>query len=110
MDRVAKSRSVKKNTRDRAVRLDGAVQKLVCEQLLPRQNTFDSIDALWRQLLPSDIIHHCKIDNISGGILKVKVDSPLYIHELRLCGAELLAELQRRCPRARIKKIKFTLT
>jgi hypothetical protein len=41
--------------------------------------------------------------------LKVFVDSPSYMHELRLCGPQLLSELQERCRSARVRTIKFAI-
>jgi len=32
------------------------------------------------------------------------------MYELRLCSSELLNEVQQRCPRAGIKKIKFVIS
>jgi hypothetical protein len=64
---------------------------------------------VWEQLLPAELRQHCKLAGISGGQLKVLMDSPVYLHELRLCGAELTRELQRRCPKARIRTIKFSI-
>jgi len=109
MSRFEQSRSTVNGRADRVVRLDSAVQELVGGRISPQQDIFASIDKLWSQLLPSGLIQHCKIDDVSGGQLKVKVDSPLYVHELRLICSELLKELQKQCPKARIKKIKFTL-
>jgi len=91
------------------VRLDSAAKELIDSQILPRQTIYDSIDKLWKQLLPKEIAQHCKISDISGGLLKVIVDSPSYLHELRLCSTELLKELQQGCSRARIQKIKLIL-
>ena len=92
-----------------AIRLDGAVEELIDNQISPRQASFDLVSELWSQLLPPELARHCKIAGISGGLLKVIVDSPTYMHELRLCSSELLKGLQQRCLRARIKKIKIVL-
>jgi hypothetical protein len=78
-------------------------------RISPQQARFGPIARLWNQLLPDELHRHCKIDGISGGRLKVLVDSPAYLYELQLCSSELLGELQRQCPRAQIKKIKFVV-
>jgi len=91
------------------VRLDIAAKELIDNQISPRQTIYESIDKLWKQLLPDELAHHCRISDISGGQLKVIVDSPSYMHELRLCSTELLKELQQGCLSGRIQKIKFVL-
>ena len=94
---------------DRTVRLGQAVQQLMAEQISPRQARFDAVAEAWRQVLPDELCQHCKITDISGGQLKVQVDSPSYKYELQLCGPELLKELQLQCPKARLTKIRFVV-
>jgi hypothetical protein len=92
-----------------AVRLDQAVRKLVEEQVLPRQARFSRVSEAWDRLLPAQLSAHCEIVDIAGGQLDVQVDSPSYLYELQLCSSELLDELQRQCPKARLTKIKFVV-
>jgi len=100
----------RKNTRpDRTVPLSEALSAFMESELLPRRRRFEPVNELWEQLLPAELNRHCRIDEVSGGLLKVIVDSPVYLHELRLCSAGLLTELQRNCRTTRIKKIKFVL-
>ena len=94
---------------DRTVRLGQAVQQLMTEQISPRQARFDAVTEAWRQVLPAELCQHCEVTDISGGQLKVQVDSPSYKYELQLCSPELLKELQRQCPKARLTKIKFVV-
>ena len=94
---------------DRTVRLGQAVQQLMAAQISPRQASFDAVVEVWRQVLPAELCQHCEIIDVSSGQLKVQVDSPSYRYELQLCGSELLRELQRRCPRVRLTKIKFVV-
>lgn len=94
---------------NRAERLGDVLTELMENQISPRQARFGAINELWSRLLPAELERHCKLADISGGQLKVLVDSPSHLHELWLCSSELLAELQQQCPQARIKKIKFTL-
>jgi predicted nucleic acid-binding Zn ribbon protein len=63
----------------------------------------------WGRLLPEQLGQHSRIAGLSGGQLKVLADSPAYVYELTLCSAELVGELQRMVPAARIQKIKVTL-
>jgi predicted nucleic acid-binding Zn ribbon protein len=92
---------------DRAVKLGAVAKELIENRISPQQARFGSIPEIWNQLLPDELRRHCKIENISGGQLKVLVDLPAYKYELQLCSSELLRELQQQCPRAHIKKIKF---
>ncbi len=94
---------------NRTVRLGNAARQLFESQISPRHDRFESIEELWSRLLPVELHRHCKITDISGGQLKVLVDSSPYLYELRLCSSEILAELKQRCPQARIQKIRFTI-
>ncbi len=93
----------------RAASLGQVAQQLMDKRISPQQARFGPVTELWGQLLPEELNGHCRIADISGGQLKVLVDSPSYAHELRMCGPELLAELQSQCPRARIRDIKFVI-
>ncbi len=104
---AAEGRRLQKS--DRTVRLGDAVQQFLAEQVSPRQARFGAVAELWSQLLPAELCRHCEIVDISGGQLKVRVDSPAYKYELQLCSSELLEELQQQCPKARLTKIKFVV-
>jgi len=91
------------------VSLGDVLSGLIENQVSPQQARFGLITEAWSQLLPTELCQHCRIIDISGGRLKVLADSPSYMYELQLLSCELLKELARRCPRARIKEIKFTV-
>ena len=95
---------------DRTVRLGDVAELFVTRWVSPRQERFGAVAELWSQLLPAELCRHCEIVDISGGQLEVKVDSPAYKYELQLCSSELLEELQRQCPKARLTKIKFVVS
>ncbi len=95
--------------REEAVSLGHVVRQLMAEQISPRQARLCELADLWGRLLPGSLREHCEIVDISGGLLKVEVDSPSYLYELQLCSEELLEELQRQCPGARVKRIKFVV-
>jgi hypothetical protein len=99
----------RKKKPDRTVRLGDVAQQLLAEEISPRQARFCAVAELWGRLLPAELRRHCEIVDISGGQLKVLVDSPTYKYELQLCSSELLEELQRGCPKARLTKIKFVI-
>jgi len=92
---------------DRTVRLGAAVEQFLTEQVSPKQAKFGAVAELWSRLLPEELRRHCEIVDVSGGHLKVRVDSPAYKYELQLCSSELLKEMQQQCPKARLTEIKF---
>ncbi|MBN1457670.1 MAG: DUF721 domain-containing protein [Sedimentisphaerales bacterium] len=57
------------------------------------------------KLLPEGLAERSCVLEISGGTLKLQVDSGPYMHELRLISGELLKHLQQQCPKSGIKKI-----
>ncbi|MFB0524231.1 MAG: DUF721 domain-containing protein [Phycisphaerae bacterium] len=91
------------------VRLGDMIKERMDHWISPQQGKFESVVQLWSELLPDELRQHCRITDISAGRLKVLVDSPSYMYELQLCSSEILAELRRRCPRVRIKRIKIAL-
>ena len=93
----------------KTVKLGDTLRELMEHQISPRQARLGPIFELWSQLLPTELARHCKLSDVSGGQLKVLVDSPAHLYELKLCSSELLEELQRQCPRAKIKGIKFVV-
>lgn len=102
---AAEGRLVKKF--DPTAKVGDVVQTFVTKWVSPRQARFGAVVEVWSRLLPVELYRHCEIVDISGGQLKVKVDSPAYKYELQLCRAELLKELQQQCPKARLTEIKF---
>jgi hypothetical protein len=94
---------------DRTVRLGEVVQQLMDSRISPRCSRFGGVAEAWSQLLPAELAQHCEVNDISGGILRVQVDSSAYKSELQWCSEELVNQLRQQCPQARIKKIKFTL-
>jgi predicted nucleic acid-binding Zn ribbon protein len=94
---------------NREAQLGAVVRQLIDNKISPQQARFGILEEVWNELLPAELCRHCEITGISGGQLKVLVDSPSYVYELQLCRSELLEAIQMQCPRANIKKIKFTI-
>jgi predicted nucleic acid-binding Zn ribbon protein len=94
---------------DNTVSLGDVLSGLIENHVSPQQTRFGLITEAWSQILPAELCQHCRIADVSGGRLKVVADSPSHVYELQLCSSELLEELSQRCPRARIKEIKFTV-
>ena len=98
-----------KSKLERTASLADALKELMENSISPQWTRFAVISELWAQLLPPELLKHCKITNISGSRLKVAVDSPSYMHELRLCSSELLNQLRQQHSSVRIKKIDVVL-
>jgi len=95
--------------RDSAVRLGDVVRQLMEETIAPQQAVFQAVGEAWSALVPQELRRHCRIVDVADGQIKVQVDSPVYMYELRLCGSELRDELARLCPQARIRQIKLSV-
>jgi len=106
---AVKRRGVGRPGAGRTGRLGDVVQQFMDERISPRHRRFAAITEVWSVLLPEELCRHCRLGDFSGGQLKVFVDSPSYMHELRLCGPQLLSELQERCRSARVRTIKFAI-
>lgn len=94
---------------ERAVSLGDVLSGLMENQVAPQQTRFGLITEALSQMLPAELYQHCRIVDVSGGRLKVTVDSPSYVYEMQLLSSELLEEFARQYPRARIKEIKFAV-
>ena len=113
MDRAGQSGCAGSGARGRkaggAVRLGEVVQRVMAEQIAPMQSRFGGLAEAWGETVPGELGRHCEIVEVAGGQLNVRVDAPAYAYELQLCRVELVEDLQRRCPEARIKRIKFVV-
>ena len=94
---------------ERTVALGDSLARLFEKRISPKQARFEPIAQAWSQLLPAELAEHCRIAGIDGGKLRVKVDSPAYMHELGLCSSQLLEQLQQLCPRASVREIKLSI-
>jgi len=63
----------------------------------------------WAQLLPPEMVRHCRVVDLSAGQLTVEVDSPSYMYELRISSQQLVEHLRQECPEAKLRAIKITL-
>ena len=93
-----------------AAKLGNVINKLLENKISPLQAKFELIIELWNQLLPEELSQHCRITGISGGQLKVLVDSPSFASQLRWYSASLLEEIKHQCPQARIKNIQCIIS
>ncbi len=87
-----------------ACKLGDAVGDFV-ERLAPLHACCRSVTQAWETVLPETMRRHCRVESVTGGSVRVAVDAASYMYELQLCKAELLAELQRLCPGAAVRRI-----
>jgi len=78
-------------------------------QVLNRQGYMSAVASVCSQVLPSELVEHCKIVGLFGGQLRVAVDSPAYMYQLQICSWRFLEELRSQYPRIPVEKIKFIL-
>jgi len=90
-------------------RLGYTLRDILENRISPQHARFSSIINAWHQLVPAELAQHCKVIGLSGAALRVLVDSPVYMYELKLCSSELLNKLQRQYPQARIRKIELAV-
>jgi hypothetical protein len=88
-------------------RLGDIVNKVLKEKVSPKQAKFSRLVNCWSEILPSELVEHCCIEDISAGQLVVRVDAPSYKYELQLCREEVVQQLNNKCSSARIEKIKI---
>jgi hypothetical protein len=68
------------------------------------------VTEVWAQLLPTGLAEHCRVIDLSGGLLTVEADSPSYLYELRISSHQLVEHLRLGCPEAKVRAIKVMLT
>ncbi len=78
-------------------------------RLEPIHTRCDSVAEALESLLPPTIKPHCRLGGVSAGAVTLIVSGASYMYELQLCKAELLLELQRLCPTARLRRIQVSM-
>ena len=91
-----------------SVPLSKILKELIEKKFSKRQNKFGKITEVWGEILPPQLYQHCRIASVENGVLKIKVDSPVYANELKWAASELVEQLKEKCPKARIREIKCT--
>jgi len=82
---------------------------MVHERLSTRCEQSVQLQQCWDEILPPQLADKCRIDEFSTGVMKVMVDGPGYMHELRLCKEELRSELNAAVSGVKIKEIKLSI-
>ncbi|MDD5458416.1 MAG: DUF721 domain-containing protein [Phycisphaerae bacterium] len=105
-ERLRKSVKWKRPPKPMEEKLGDTLAKIFARKIEPRQKKQKGVAEYWNDLLPQGLKEHCRAENLNAGILNVVVDSPVYANELQWCQQNLLENLQKHCPKARIIKIK----
>ena len=99
----------KKNTRRQPAPLADSLTEIMEKNISPNQSVYQVVSDFFQQVLPPQLLSHCKIADVQARRVKIIVDSPVYLHEFRLISNDLLQQLQNSCPQAKIKDMKFTI-
>ncbi|MFA5424686.1 MAG: DUF721 domain-containing protein [Phycisphaerae bacterium] len=67
------------------------------------------LEQAWSEILPAGLSEHCRLDEVSAGVLKVNVDGPGYMHEIRMCKRQLCDALNKAVPGLKIRDIKTNI-
>ena len=85
----------------------GAIFDKYIEKGLLRHRRQSRLIDLWEELLPPGLAGHCKLVSLLRGVLKIEVESGPYMFEMQNICQELLENIQRNCPAARVDSIKL---
>jgi predicted nucleic acid-binding Zn ribbon protein len=77
--------------------------------LSQRYEAASKLCSLWVQLLPTELAQHCRVVDLSAGLLTIEADSPSYMYELRISSRQLLEHLRKGCPAAKVRDIRVML-
>jgi hypothetical protein len=93
-----------------AARLGEAVVEYFKNEVEPKQQHNDSIEAIWRQVVPEIFAGHCRCGGIKAGQVLITADSPVYSYQLNTRKAELLDMMKELAPaRLKVKDLKITV-
>jgi hypothetical protein len=79
------------------------------QALRPLHERYDSLAQVWDDLLPDNLRDHCRLGSLADGSIKVFADESSYLCELQWCRSDLLRQLQRLCPTAKVRRIEVAM-
>ena len=89
--------------------LGDVLGQVMNERFSVRHEQAMQLQGAWDEVMPQELLAHCRIESFSAGRLTVAVDGPGYMHELRLCKKELCNEMNARLSDVRIRDIKLAV-
>ncbi len=105
----ATGRFRKSNRSEPAASLGDVLKDIMAGRISKIQGKINVIEQSWNDLLPAELLEHCRIDSFEGGVLKVVVDSPGYMHEMRLCQEQLLEQMKELTTGVGLRDIRFVI-
>ncbi len=66
-----------------------------------------SVTEVFEQVAGDGLVDNCRIESLTGGIMKVKVKSGPYMFELRSRAGQIIEELRQQCPSSNIREMKL---
>jgi predicted nucleic acid-binding Zn ribbon protein len=85
------------------------VGEYMAARVEPQHDRFESVAIAWKEVVPQGLAGFCRLADVARGKARIVVSSPSYLHQLRLQGPDLLAKLQQRAGRGKVKDIKFEI-
>lgn len=70
-------------------------------------DTHDKVERIWQNLLNPQELQHTKLVGIKDGVLRVHVDSPAWLYQMKLRQFKILEQLKNEIPD--IKTIRFQI-
>lgn len=88
--------------------LGEAIQQFLKAQGLLARRGKEDLTAAWREAAGEAVAGHSRVCAPRKGVLRIEIDSAPLLHELNsFRRGELLAAMQRLCPRAALVEIRF---
>ncbi len=77
------------------------------QRLVGHGHRLERVSALLPDLLPAPLNRHCRVANISDGILVIHTDAPIWTTRLRFHNPRLLADLRERLGAGALREIRL---
>jgi len=90
-------------------RLGALVCDYMTKQIEPTQQRMSVLRAVWAKVVPPRLRSHCRAAELVKGELKILVDGPVYLYQLRVLAVELLTDLRKTPPARKVRKLTFAL-
>jgi predicted nucleic acid-binding Zn ribbon protein len=85
----------------------GAIFDKYVKNGLRRHRRQGRVVALWEEMLPHELLKHCRLVSLLRGVLKVEVEAGPYMFEMQSIRQVMLEKLQQNCPGAGVDNIKL---
>jgi predicted nucleic acid-binding Zn ribbon protein len=104
---TSKAQAIAKARKPQA--LAKAINEYIAEHVEQKHEENQDIAKAWRETVPSQLASFCRLAEITRGRVRIVVQSPSHLYQLRLSERELLLAMQKRCGRKAVKELKFEI-